>query len=309
MLVFSKMVVPFFSVVIPSYNRADFVADTIQSVFKQTFKDFEVLLVDDGSTDTTAEAIQPLLGDKRLQYLPKQNAERGAARNYGLARARGRYVLFLDSDDRWQPDHLAVLYQAIQEQNQPNFIACKFQLERDEQLTDSDLATRPAGYYGLDLFLHGNPVACNFAVRRENAKLILFEEDRTYASIEDWMFMLQNMEHDQLYLVDTVTIIMNDHDSRSMRADHRTMANRWLKLPPWFDQHLHLTQEQRLQLVGHIYYLCAIHAYAADARAEALQYAWKALPALSTRQAAVLVARCLIGVGGVDLLKKVVKRS
>ncbi|TGD82983.1 glycosyltransferase family 2 protein [Hymenobacter wooponensis] len=303
------MVSPYFSVVIPSYNRADFVTDTIKSVFRQEFNDFEVLLVDDGSTDTTAEVVEPLLADRRLQYLPKKNAERGAARNYGLAHARGKYVLFLDSDDRWHPNHLAVLYQAIYEQDQPNFIACKFQLERNGHLIDSDLATRPASYYGLDLFLHGNPVACNFAVRRENPGLILFEEDRTYASIEDWMFMLQNMEHDQLYLVDAVTIIMNDHDSRSMRADYRTMTNRWLKLPPWFDQHLHLTVEQRQQLLGHIYYLCAIHAYAADARAEALQYAWKALPALSARQATILVARCLIGVGGVNLLKKVAKRS
>ncbi|QJX47562.1 glycosyltransferase family 2 protein [Hymenobacter taeanensis] len=299
----------FFSVVIPSYNRESFIRATVESVVSQTYSDFEILIVDDGSTDKTADIVAPFLIDTRIKYFPKCNAERGAARNYGMARARGEYVLFLDSDDRWLPDHLATLYQAIQEQKQPNFIACKFQLERDGQLTPSDLASRPAGYYGLDIFLHGNPLACNFAVRRENPQLILFEEDRKYASVEDWMFMLQNMEHDHLYLVDAATVIMNDHDDRSMRADHRTMSDRWLKLPSWFDEHLHLTQVQRQQLLGHIYYLCAIHAYAADARNEALLYAWKALPALSVRQAAVLVARCMIGVGGVGLLKKFAKRS
>lgn len=300
---------PFFSVVIPAYNREAFIADTVQSVIAQKCTDFELLIVDDGSIDNTAEVVKPLLSDNRIQYLPKQNAERGAARNFGLAHARGKYVLFLDSDDKWLPDHLTVLYHAIQEQEQPNFIACKFQLERDGHLTASDLATRPAGYYSLNLFLHGNPLACNLAVRRENPNLILFEEDRSYASVEDWMFMLQNMEHDQVYLVDAVTVVMNDHDNRSMRADYRTMANRWLRLPPWFDKHLHLTAEQRQLLLGHIYYLCAIHAYAADARTEALQYAWKALPFLPIKQASVLIARCLIGIGGIGLLKKVATGS
>lgn len=295
---------PFFSVVIPTYNRADFIAATVQSVLDQQFEQFEVLIVDDGSTDGTRHVIQPFLADTRVQYLPKPNAERGAARNYGFARAKGEYVLFLDSDDRWLPQYLKVLDQAIKEQHAPNFIACKFTLERDGRQFPSDLAPLSAGKYGLDLLTHGNPLACNFAVRRMNPNLVLFEEDRQYASVEDWMFLLQNMQQDTFYLVDEVAIVMNDHDSRSMRADHRTMTNRWLKLPGWIDGHLKLSATQRQQLLGHIYYLCAIHAYAAGARRESLQYAWKASSSLPGSKAGILLLRCLAGVSAIGFVKK-----
>ncbi|WP_426490588.1 glycosyltransferase family 2 protein [Hymenobacter sp. 102] len=299
---------PFFSVVIPTYNRADFITATVQSVLAQQFAGLEVLIVDDGSTDATAQVVQPLLADARVQYLPKQNAERGAARNYGFARATGEYVLFLDSDDLWLPHYLTVLHQEIEQQQQPNFIACKFVLDRGGRQVSSDLAPLPAGRYGLPLFLHGNPLACNFAVRRQNPQLILFEEDRQYASVEDWMFLLQNMQQDQFYLVDDVAIVMNDHDARSMRADHRTMTSRWLKLPQWIDAHLQLSVAQRRQLLGHIYYLCAIHAYAAGAREESLQFAWKAAGVLPKSKAAILLLRCLAGVSAVDAVKKLVVR-
>jgi len=297
---------PFFSVVIPTYNRAAFIVSTIQSVLAQSFKAFEILVVDDGSTDATAEVIRSSLIDKRIKYLPKENAERGAARNYGFQHSLGRYVLFLDSDDWWLPQHLVVLHQAIEEQKYPDFIASKFNLERAGKQVPSDLVSLPAGYYGLELLLHGNPLACNFAVRRQNAQLVLFEEDRQYASVEDWMFLLQNMQHDNtFYLVDAVTLVMNDHDTRSMRADYQSMVRRWLKLPSWLDTHLALSPTQRKQLVGHIYYLCAIHAYAAGARRESLVYAIQTLPALPISKAAVLLARCIAGVKAIDIIKKV----
>lgn len=104
---------PFFSIVIPTYNRAHLVGLILDSVRQQVFPDFEVLVVDDGSTENT-EAVVGAAGatDPRVKYLPKTNAERGAARNYGLAHARGTYALFLDSDDRLHPTHLAALYAA-----------------------------------------------------------------------------------------------------------------------------------------------------------------------------------------------------
>jgi glycosyltransferase involved in cell wall biosynthesis len=100
---------PFFSIVIPTYNRADLIAATLRSVHTQEFIDFEVLIIDDGSKDNTAEVVQSFIADARFQYLPKPNEERGVARNYGLARARGEYVLFLDSDDRLHSNHLSTL--------------------------------------------------------------------------------------------------------------------------------------------------------------------------------------------------------
>lgn len=104
---------PFFSVIVPTYNRAGFILKTIQSVLAQQFENFEVLIVDDGSTDNTQEIIQAIQ-DSRVHYFKKANAERAAARNFGSAKSKGAYVTFLDSDDLLLPNNLSTAYNFIQ---------------------------------------------------------------------------------------------------------------------------------------------------------------------------------------------------
>lgn len=92
------------SVIIPAYNAAPYLSEAVESVFRQTFSDFEALVIDDGSTDETpriAERFRP-----RLAYCRTEHQGRAAARNEGLRRARGEYVAFLDADDVWEPDRL-----------------------------------------------------------------------------------------------------------------------------------------------------------------------------------------------------------
>ena len=79
---------PVFSIVIPTYNRAHLISKTIESVLHQSFEDFEVLVIDDGSSDNTEEVVSSY-SDRRLHYLRKENGERGAARNFGFARSKG----------------------------------------------------------------------------------------------------------------------------------------------------------------------------------------------------------------------------
>ena len=296
---------PFFSIIIPTYNRAGLIGLTLQSVMDQEFIDFELLVVDDGSTDDTA-AVVARYADPRLRYLPKQNAERGAARNYGLARAQGEYVLFLDSDDRLHPHHLATLYAAIGAQApRPNFIATKYDFDRDGQRRPSDLAPRPAGPLGLEAFIGGNALACNVCVRRINPALRPFEEDRRYAAVEDWMFLLENTQHGEaVQLVDAVTLTMNDHDQRSMRADNEGLVRRLDLAAGWMQQRLTLTADQRRRLLGRVYYLCAIHAHIDGYRWPALRYAYRALPGLAPRQALALLARVAVSPQAVQWLKQ-----
>jgi glycosyltransferase involved in cell wall biosynthesis len=298
---------PFFSIVIPTYNRADLIAATLRSVQMQEFIDFEVLVVDDGSKDCTAEVVLPFVADARFQYLPKENGERGIARNYGLARARGEYVLFLDSDDRLHPNHLSTLQGAIATQAiPPDFIATKYDFDRDGQRRPSDLALLPAGPLGFESFIRGNALACNVCVRRTNPQLHKFEEDRRYAAVEDWMFMLQNTQHGAVVqLVDAVTLTMNDHDQRSMRADNQGLIHRLDLAGGWMQQHLALTPSQRRRLLGRVYYLCAIHAYADGHRAQALAYTRRAAPGLSVRASTLLLGRCLLGPKLIKLFKKI----
>ena len=299
----SALAFPFFSVVIPTYNRATFIGATLDSVLAQTFASLEILVVDDGSKDNTAEVVGRY-ADPRLHYLPKANEERGAARNYGLARAQGEYVLFLDSDDLFHPGHLATLHAAIRAQNpQPNFIATKYDFARDGERRPSDLHALPAGPLGFKTFLQGNVLACNVCVRRENPALHLFEEDRRYAAVEDWMFMLQNTQHDAMQLVDALTLTMNDHDQRSMRADNQGLIRRLVLAASWMQQHLTLTSDQRRLLLGRLYYLCAIHAYADGNRRQAINYARIAAPGLSLKTTLILFIRCIAGVRVVNTIK------
>jgi glycosyltransferase involved in cell wall biosynthesis len=103
---------PAVSVVIATYNRAGLVQETIDSVLKQTFRDFELLIVDDGSTDDTEEVLKSYGG--RLRYLRQENRGASAARNLGVRHARASWISIQDSDDICAPNHLETLWNAVQ---------------------------------------------------------------------------------------------------------------------------------------------------------------------------------------------------
>ena len=114
---------PFFSIITPTYNRASFLEEMIASVAAQTFKDYEYIIVDDGSTDETETLIARLKeNDPQIIYIKQENKGRSVARNVGIEQAQGEYVCFLDSDDFWKQNHLEVLCLAIGELNQPALI-------------------------------------------------------------------------------------------------------------------------------------------------------------------------------------------
>lgn len=97
---------PVVSVIVPVYRSERYVLETIRSVVTQSFQDFEVVVVDDGSPDRSIELCRSI-DDPRIRYVHQQNAGLAAARNTGIRHSRGRYLAFLDSDDRWSPDKLA----------------------------------------------------------------------------------------------------------------------------------------------------------------------------------------------------------
>lgn len=97
---------PVVSVVIPTYNNADYIVETLHSIFSQTYEDYEVILVDDGSTDSTRDVIELFHGKIRYHY--QENQGLAVARNVGLEMATGEYVTFLDGDDIWHSDNLGI---------------------------------------------------------------------------------------------------------------------------------------------------------------------------------------------------------
>jgi glycosyltransferase involved in cell wall biosynthesis len=97
---------PQVTVIIPTFNRARYLTEAIQSVLGQTFPDYELIVVDDGSTDGTAAVLEGF-GDSRLRVLRQENHGISAAMNAGLRAAQGEYIARLDSDDVWFPNLLA----------------------------------------------------------------------------------------------------------------------------------------------------------------------------------------------------------
>lgn len=122
-----------FSVVIPTYNRLALLRRTIESVLSQRFADYEVIVVDDGSTDGTTAYLKSLGG--RVRVLEQANRGPGAARNLGVKSASGTYIAFLDSDDVWFPWSLETYASLIAQHGSPAFVAGKpFRFQREELL-------------------------------------------------------------------------------------------------------------------------------------------------------------------------------
>lgn len=111
------------SVIIPTYNRAHLIERSARSVLNQTYRDLELIIVDDGSTDETEQIVKSI-DDSRLLYIKQQNAGACAARNNGIEHAKGEYIAFHDSDDVWHADKLEKQIKYLKE-NDADVVCCK----------------------------------------------------------------------------------------------------------------------------------------------------------------------------------------
>lgn len=133
-----------FSVVIPLYNKEDYILDTLNSVLNQEYQNFEVIIVNDGSTDKSLKVVESLV-DPRINIFSISNSGAAEARNYGINKSSGIYVALLDADDCWKPNHLAIFFSTINKH--PNeFIYCN-----NYEIKLSDKKVRIPKYYGLTL--------------------------------------------------------------------------------------------------------------------------------------------------------------
>src|SRR5450759_1400233 len=138
---------PRVSVIVPTFNRARLIRETLDSVLEQTYADYECLVIDDGSSDDTREAIGDLL--PRLIYQPISHTGAAAAYNTGLTLARGEYVAFLDSDDLWDARFLERMIGALAAAPWAGFAYC------DYSTFDVHGTTR-SGWLTPDEKLHGD---------------------------------------------------------------------------------------------------------------------------------------------------------
>jgi glycosyltransferase involved in cell wall biosynthesis len=187
------------SVIIPVYQGQDFIVGAVQSALRQTHRALEVWVVDDGSTDASLERLAAV-ADSRLFVLRQPNAGAAAARNAALARVRGRYVAFLDCDDRWFPDKIATELAILEDAPEPVAIAYSSHYAVDDR--GRLLHAAPIQRHGgpaFDLLIDGEdflmPSLCLFDRR-------VFDEIGTFnprSYHEDHDFILRTVRHFPIY--------------------------------------------------------------------------------------------------------------
>lgn len=264
---------PFFTIVIPCYNRKAFIMAPIDSCLLQDFTDFEILVVDDGSTDGTVPHLKKRYKDeKRIRYIQVDNGERGRARNIGHKEALGKYVIFIDSDDMFNEGAFRDFNSALAKDESILFLCGKYNLDDGSKKLESPLAEINPGKYDRALFLKGNPVACNLVVKRDCAPYQPFREQRHLSSMEDWIYLLENLSFHQLHLIPEYTVTMNDHDQRSMRSDHTKVIKARLDAMDFIRSTIELSTHELRVLVSYSHYFCGIHAYLGTMRKIGLQH-------------------------------------
>lgn len=211
---------PFFSIILTTFNRAYIIDQVIKSILKQEFKNFELLIIDDCSTDETSSIISKI-DDSRIKYFKTKKNSGGPAipRNIGLRNSKGSWVSFCDSDDLFLPNHLTYAYKFITKKNITN------SLISSNAFIDKTLTTKYFKGKSINehkrISLYSNYLS-NKAILStlfvSNSNLIPFNEDKRYIAIEDYVFLLSNIKAGKKhYYLSEPTIFYNTSSPDSVR--------------------------------------------------------------------------------------------
>lgn len=213
---------PFFSIIIPAYNREKLILATIQSVIDQTFAEWECIVVDDGSTDGTRAVVQGLIEeDSRIRYVYQKNAERSAARNNGIRNAKGEYICFLDSDDFYRNHHLQILYDYILNNNHRiglyvtgfTTLSCGIEASPEINLIDDfENITKFVFFSGI--------IPARVCGNRTVFKEFNFDEDITI--VEDTVLWSRITQVYPIFQLKIPSIVYVLHDSNSVNLNSKT---------------------------------------------------------------------------------------
>ena len=182
---------PIISVIIPVYNGEKTIRETIESVLKQTFNEFELIIVNDGSKDQTLEIVNSIQ-DSRIKVFSYQNAGLSASRNRGITQASGEYISFIDADDLWTPDKLESQLKALQE-NPQAAVAYSW----TDYIDETGRFLRQGSHVSVSGNAFANLLLLNFlengsnALIRKQALLEVGEFDESLSSAEDWDMWLR----------------------------------------------------------------------------------------------------------------------
>lgn len=178
---------PYFSIIIPSYNRVHIIERAIQGVFEQTFRDFEIVIVDDGSTDNTKEILQEYTGDTRIKYIYQNNAGVCSARNTGAKQAVGEFLIFLDSDDTVEKSWLEDFYHLANQNKEWLFCSMKVVKQDSSEYMVSALSPYK------NKKIKGNSIPGSWAIKKDIfLRVGLFDENMKFGENVELRFRLDS---------------------------------------------------------------------------------------------------------------------
>lgn len=205
---------PFFSVILPTYNRANMIGKAIESVLAQTYTNWELIVVDDGSTDNTKQVVEAY-NDTRIRYIYQQNAERSAARNNGIDNANGVYVCFIDSDDYFLPNHLTEFYKEIEKDADAGMFFGQTVADNNGVLTNVIVENKPNNYNTNQEYLIVNPVRVAAACVKKSI-LVNNKFDTQIRIGEDTELWVRIANRNSIKMIDAYTQVYVAHDEQTV---------------------------------------------------------------------------------------------
>jgi glycosyltransferase involved in cell wall biosynthesis len=205
---------PLVSVIIPTYNSADYIEEALESVFEQTFQDFEIIVIDDGSTDGTGEILKKY--GERVKYLFQENGGPASARNRGIRIARGEYIAFLDADDLWVSTKLEKQVSLFHQRKHLGMVttgACSFDEKGVFGYSTDKRKTLMVGDIARNIFLRSNIGTPTVMVRKEVFDSIGFFEENIRQAEDDNMWIRITAHYD-VELIDEALIKIRNHPGR-----------------------------------------------------------------------------------------------
>jgi glycosyltransferase involved in cell wall biosynthesis len=180
---------PLVSVIIPCYNQGSYIRETLDSVASQTYPRIDIIVVNDGSTDPTTLQILRNLRDKNLKVFHTTNKGPSAARNFGINRSRGKYILPLDADDLIHPEYIKTAVSILESNNEIDVVYAMGEIF-GEKNGSWDLPD-----FNAKEMLIGNHVYCSAVFRRKDFHLVRGYNTEMKLGWEDWDFWLTFLEH------------------------------------------------------------------------------------------------------------------
>ena len=217
------------SIVIPTYNSAEFLPEAIDSVLKQTYPHKEIIVVDDGSTDNTESLVQSY--SNQIIYLKKKNQGPASARNFGIKESRGNFIAFLDADDYWLPEKLS---------DQVEFFALNPEIkivhtnawimEETETIFPVFVNYKPSsGKIFKELFLKNRINLLTVMLKRECFNVIKgFDESRELIGLEDYELWLRMSRKFKIGYLDRILAVYRLHDNNISNEKELVRSNLFL---------------------------------------------------------------------------------